>query len=66
MPPSWASRRWPAIGDTQDIPGVADLIFCDSVTYRLLRPKYSTSQLIHHRLVSPACLEEIEASLADS
>ena len=54
------------IGDTQDIPGVADLIFCDSVTYRLLRPKYSTSQLIHHRLVSPACLEEIEASMAGS
>ena len=54
------------VGERQDIPGVADLIVCDSVTYRLLRQKYKRSQMIHHQLVSSVCLDEIEAIMADS
>ena len=54
------------VGDNQDLPGVADLIVCDSVTYRLLRPKHEYSQVIHHQLVSPECLDEIETTMADS
>ena len=53
------------VGDNQDIPHVADLIICDSVTYRLLRPEYHASQVIHHSLVSSACLDEIAAIMAN-
>lgn len=53
------------VGDKQDIPSVADLIICDSVTYRLLRPKYKRSTLIHYLLISSACLDEIETTMAN-
>lgn len=54
------------VRDNQELPGVADLIVCDSVTYRLLRPKHNPSQAIRHQLVSSECLDEIEAIMADS
>ena len=54
------------VGDSQEVPRVADLIICDSVTYRLLRPKYDSPKLIYHQLVSSECLDEIEAIMADS
>ena len=52
-------------GGHQDLPSKADLIVCDSVTYRLLRAKHTRSQVIHHRLVSSACLDEIAANMAN-
>ena len=52
-------------GDHQHLPGPADLIVCDSVTHRLLRAKHTRSQVIHHRLVSSACLDKIDAIMAD-
>ena len=54
------------VGNNQELPGVPDLIICDSVTYRLLRPKHKRSQVIHQQLVSSVCLDEIEAIMADS
>ena len=54
------------VGDNQDLPGVANLIVCDSVIYRLLRPNDKKSHLLHHQLVSSACLDEVEAIMADS
>ena len=35
-------------------------------TYRLLRPKHRSSQVIHHQLVSSECLDEIGTTMADS
>ena len=53
------------VGDDQDLPGMGDLIVCDSVTYRLLRQNYRRTQVIHHQLVSSVCLDEIDAIMAD-
>jgi DNA-binding transcriptional regulator YhcF (GntR family) len=52
-------------GDDAELPGEADLFFCDSVTHRLLRPRFPRAEIVHHQAIAAACLDEIEASVAD-
>lgn len=52
--------------DEDNLPGAADLIVCDSVAYRLLRSTHKASLVIHHRLISSVCLDEIEAIMTES
>jgi GntR family transcriptional regulator len=57
-------REYLLSGDNADSPGPADLIFCDLVTYPLLRSKCPRSLLVRHNLISPASLEEIGAIMS--
>ncbi len=43
--------------------GAADLIFCDSVAYPVVVSSEPRAGVIRHQLISPACLEQIEAVL---
>jgi hypothetical protein len=39
--------------------GAADVLLCDSITYPIVRPRYKTSTVFLHRLISGACLDRI-------
>ena len=43
--------------------GAADLIFCDSCAYRVVLSLGPRAKVIRHQLISPACLDQIEAAL---
>jgi len=45
------------------VPRSADLVICDSIAFRVLKPVDSKSRVLHHPLISMDCLEEIESSL---
>ena len=43
--------------------GAADLIFCDSLAYPVVKSKGPKARVIRHHLISSACLDQIEAAL---
>ena len=43
--------------------GAADLIFCDSCAYRVVRNLGPRAEVVRHQLISPACFDQIEAML---
>ncbi len=43
--------------------GAADVIFCDSCAYPVVRSAGPRAELIRHQLISPACLDQIQATL---
>ena len=44
--------------------GAADLIFCDSCAYPVVRSTaQGRAEVIHHQLISPACLDQIQVAL---
>ena len=45
--------------------GAADLIFCDSCAYPVVRSLETRAEIVRHQLISPACLDQIEAALDD-
>jgi GntR family transcriptional regulator len=58
-------REYLLVGRKTERLGSADLVFCDSVTYGLVRTKYDKAIVIRHHVISPACLEEIRSMLTD-
>ena len=57
-------HEWRMRGNQQDTPGPADLLICDVVTYPVVRAKYPRLPVVPHRLISPACLDEIGGIMA--
>ena len=43
--------------------GAADLIFCDSCAYPVVRSAAHGAEVIRHQLISPACLDQIQVAL---
>lgn len=41
--------------------GAADVLFCDSITYPIVRPRYKASAVFLYRLLSSACLDTISS-----
>ena len=58
-------REYLLVGRKTERLGSADLVFCDSVTYGLVRTKYVKAMVIRHNVISPACLDEIRSMLTD-
>ena len=44
--------------------GAADVVLCDSITYPIVRPRYTASTVFLYRLISTACLDEITSMVA--
>jgi len=49
---------------SRSVPRFADLVICDSIAYRVLKPEDSTGRVLCHPLISVECLEEIQSCLA--
>lgn len=47
------------------IPAVADIVFCDSITYSVLRGRGKVSNAVLFRLIAPGCLRQISAAMGD-
>src|SRR6266571_4470992 len=50
--------------DAGNMPGAADLILCDVVAHQTLRGRHKRAELIRHRVIASACLDEIASFLA--
>ena len=51
-------------GSRPSLPGVADIVVCDAVTYPVVRTRHKSGRVFEYRLISPACLEQISSLLA--
>jgi hypothetical protein len=49
--------------DNSGFPPPADILFCDSIAYRLLRRRTKWKNVVPYRLISRMCLEQILAAL---
>lgn len=59
-------RTYLMTGSRPATPGAADLVFCDSVTYPVVRPRYKPGVVFEYRVISPASLEQISSMLANA
>ncbi len=48
-----------------DSVGAADLIFCDSLAYTLVRDRHRKTTVVRHQLISTACLDQIAGVLSE-
>jgi DNA-binding transcriptional regulator YhcF (GntR family) len=52
-------RGYRMVGKAPARPGAADLVFCDVITYPIMRSRYRVETVFVHRLISEACLDAI-------
>jgi DNA-binding transcriptional regulator YhcF (GntR family) len=50
-------------GSRPEMSSAADLVFCDSITYPVVRPRYKGGAVFLYRLISPICLDQISSIL---
>jgi len=51
-------------GSGPSMPGAADVVVCDAVTYPVVRARHKAGLVLEYRLISPASLEQISSLLA--
>jgi DNA-binding transcriptional regulator YhcF (GntR family) len=42
-------------------PGAADFVFCDVITYPVVRPRYKAGTVVVHKLISESCIQAISS-----
>ncbi len=52
-------------GDTPDLQDAADIVFCDSIAYRLVRTRAKAKSAVLYRLIAPECLNQISSAMGD-
>ena len=56
-------RSYLMTGKKLDFRGAADLLFCDSMTYPIVRARYKAATVLVHRLISASCLAKISLAM---
>ena len=56
-------RSYLMTGKKLDFRGAADLLFCDSMTYPIVRARYKAATVLVHRLISASCLAKISVAM---